>query len=403
MLRKRSEVLASLLLGIMLAFVLAGCPGGAGSGDEDNIPPVSVDDYSNYEPAMDPNPNLVTARTGGQVSVEIPPELLPVMPNIRAAAAPTAFFECLDPGIAEIISQNGTTCNLRGLTLGNARIKVTVGSRSATVIVAVAPEETYYELPAGMEVRIGEVTSRSWRAGAYVSTLPPDFDDFKTEPTYRLAWNWRNPNQSYGASGTPCGIDILGYFVDPGDSSNQQWVRTSYGFGGWFYDLNGTTDAMRDGVQTGADGVKLELVPSFVYDNGVPYIQIIHKLTNTSGAAVTGQKFGASMDAMMFNRDDAPLTALPYGALMTNGYESGGITFAPTIKLRLVCKNMAGVDNVSTLWLGAWDGGDHRDYIYEDKQIDVNDVDSAMSFSYQNIDLAAGQTKEFTIRFTLAQ
>ncbi|MDR1635863.1 MAG: hypothetical protein LBR93_00860 [Treponema sp.] len=400
MLRKRSEVLASLLLGTMLAFVLAGCPGGAG-GDDDTPAGSSVDDFSNYEPRMEPNPNLVTARQGAQVSVGIPPELLPAQ-NSRAAAV-TALFECLDPDVAEIISQNGTTCDLRGLMLGNARIKVTVGSRSATVIIAVAPEQTYYALPASREVRIGNVTTRNWRAIAHASSLPSDFDDFKTEPTYRLAWNWRNPNQSYGASGHPCGIDILGYFVDPGDSTNQQWVRTSYGFGGWFYDLNGTTSAMEDGVQTGADGVKLELVPSFVYDNGVPYIQIIHKLTNTSGTAVTGQKFGASMDAMMFNRDDAPLTTLPYGALMTNGYESGGITYAPTIKLRLVCKNMERVNDVSTLWLGPWASGTHRMHIYEDKQIDVKDEDSAMSFSYQNIDLAAGQTKEFTIRFTLAQ
>jgi hypothetical protein len=402
MLRKRSEVLAFLLLGVMLAFVLIGCPGDAGDGDGDNTPAVSVDDYSNFEPQMDLNPHLFTAKVGGQMSVGIPPELMEAAQNNRAALA-NAVFECLDPDVATIVSQNGTTCNLKGLRLGNARIKATVGGRSATVIVAVVPGETYYELPAGMEVRIGEVSTRNWRATAYASSLPSDFSSFRTEPTYRLAWNWRNPGQSYGASGTPCGIDILGYFVDPGDSSKQQWVRTSYGFGGWFYDLNGATGAMSNGVQTAANGVKLELLPSFVYDNGVPYIQIIHKLTNTSGAAVTGQKFGASMDAMMFNRDDAALTALPYGALMTNGYESGGIRYAPTIKLRLVCRNMAGVDDVSTLWLGGWAGGDHRNHIYENKQLDVTDVDSAMSFSYQNINLAAGQTKEFTIRFTLAQ
>jgi hypothetical protein len=351
---------------------------------------------------MEPNPNLVTARVGGQISVEIPPELLDGTQNIRAVTG-NATFECLDPDVAEIISQNGTTCNLRGLRLGNARIKATVGNRSATIVVAVAPEETYYALPATQEVRIGEITSRSWWANWYANELPSDFKNFKTEPTYRLAWNWRNPDQSFGASGDPCGLDILGYFVDPGDSTRQQWVRTSYEFGGWLYDLNGTTNGMTNGIQTNANGVKLELVPSFVYDNGVPYIQIIHKLTNTGSTAVTGQKFGASMDAMMFNRDDAPLTALPYGALMTNGYISGDITYAPTIKLRLVCQNMAGVYDVSTLWLGEWDNGDHRDHIYEDHRIEITDEDSALSFSYQDIDLAAGETKEFAIRFTLAQ
>jgi hypothetical protein len=397
MLRKSLCALTALLLGCTLFFALAGCSAGGGG---DN-PPESVDDYLKYEPAMDPNPNLVTARTGGQVTVGIPPELLEDTQNIRAAG--DAAFECLDPDVATIISQNGTTCDLKGLKLGNARIKVTVGARSATVTVAVAPDQTYYALPAAQEVRIGGVTSRNWRAQWYASSLPADFDNFKTEPTYRLAWNWRNPGQNFGASGTPCGLDILGYYVDPGISTQQQWVRTSFGFGGWFYDLNGTTNAMEDGVQTGANGVKLELAPSFVYDNGVPYIQIIHKLTNTSGVAVGGQKFGASMDAMMFNRDDAALTALPYGALMTNGYTSSGIPYAPTIKLRLVCQNMAGVNDVDTLWLGEWASGGHRTHIYEDQRGEVTDEDSALSFSYQNIDLAAGQTKEFTVRFTLAQ
>jgi hypothetical protein len=398
MFRKRPGVLVSLLLGAMLAFVLPGCSGV----DGDDIPAISVDDYQSYEPEMAANPNLSTARVGAQVSVGIPPELLDGVQNVRAAAG-NATFECLDPDVAQIISQNGTSCDVRGLQLGNARIKVTVGARSATVIIAVAPAETYYALPAGREVRVGEVTSRSWLANWYASQLPSDFADFRTEPTYRLAWNWRNPGEYYGASGEPCGIDILGYYVDPGDSDQHQWVRTSYEFGGWFYDLNGINDAMTDGVQTGPNGVKLELAPAFVYDNGVPYIQITHKLTNTGGTAVTGQKFGATMDAMMFNRDDAPLSALPYGALMTNGYSSGGITNAPTIKLRLVCQNMTGIDDVSTLWLGKWNGGDHRNHIYEDLRSDISNEDSALGFSYQNIDLAAGQTKEFTLRFTLAQ
>jgi hypothetical protein len=106
---------------------------------------------------------------------------------------------------------------------------------------------------------------------------------------------------------------------------------------------------------------------------------------------------------VIFFRDDAALTALPYGALMTNGYTSYGISYAPTIKLRLVCQNMEGVDDVDTLWLGEWNWGNHRYHIYEDQREEVTGKDSALSFSYQNIDLAAGEAKEFTIRFTLAQ
>jgi hypothetical protein len=328
------------------------------------------------------------------------------MPSIRAAGG--AQFECLDLDIAQIISQDGSTCTVKGLKLGNARIKITTGGQSATVIIAVAPEQTYYKLPATQEVRIGNVTSRSGFANAYVGSLPSDFGNYSTEPTYRLAWNWRNPEDyysgNYGASGINCGIDIAGFFIDPGNSDRQGWVRTTYGFGGWFYDLNGITNAMTNGVQTNANGVKLELVPSFVYDNGVPYLQIIHKLTNTGSTAQRAQKFGATADVMMYTRDDAPLTAMPYGALMTDEHTSGSITYRPTIKLRLISQGLAGkVDNVSTLWLGEWAGGLHRYYIYEDQREDVRGQDSAIAFSYQNIDLAAGETKEFTLWFTLVQ
>ncbi|MDR3342142.1 MAG: hypothetical protein LBT14_05025 [Treponema sp.] len=63
-----------------------------------------------------------------------------------------------------------------------------------------------------------------------------------------------------------------------------------------------------NGVQSGmTNGVKLELAPSFVYINGVSYLQLTHKLTNTSGKTVTGQKFGAAADIMIHTNDRAPL------------------------------------------------------------------------------------------------
>jgi len=58
---------------------------------------------------------------------------------------------------------------------------------------------------------------------------------------------------------------------------------------------------------------------------------------------------------------------------------------------------------VDTLWLGTWSSGRHLDHIYDDSRSDVHGSDSAIGFSYQNIDLAPGEIKEYIVRFTLAR
>jgi hypothetical protein len=195
----------------------------------------------------------------------------------------------------------------------------------------------------------------------------------------------------------------LAYYVDPTVINRRGWVRTTFGFGGWFYYLNDVTNAMTNGVQVNGD-VKLELEPEFVYDNGVPYLQITHKLTNNGSTRLINQKFGASADVMIYGNDRAPLTYLPYGVLMTDEYTTyGGVQYYPTIKFRLICQELGGVDNASTLWLGGWESGRHRNYVYTDQRENITDIDSALCFSYQDIELNPGETKTFVVRFTQVQ
>jgi len=392
------KVLGIITLAAVIGFSFITC-------DDEEVydgPPTSVDDYSNLEPAMAPNPSRATARRGGTTQIEIPDYL---SGNGRAVGDTATFAVHQDDvDIAEIVSQNGRTCSIRGLQLGSARIIITVGTQQATVIIAVAPSEALYRLPAGQVRRLGQSTSVSpWWNSDKPDYLPSDIEDYTSEPTYQLAWNWRNPTQSYGASGTPCGIDILGYFVDPEIADRRGWVRTTYGFGGWHYDLNGVTNKMTDGVQTEGD-VKLELTPEFIYDNGVPYLQITHKLTNTGRSKLTGQKFGASVDVMIYGNDRAPLTSLPYGALMSNEDTYGGTRLFPTMKLRLICQGVQGISNVSTMWLGYY--GSERNYVYVNQRESITAEDSrdtALNFSYQDIELNAGQSKTFVVRFTQVQ
>jgi hypothetical protein len=391
---------ALLMAALTFGMTVIGCDDGS-TGEEKKKTPSSVDDYSKLEPAMAANPSRAMARAGGTAQIGIPGYLLPSREqNARAAGDVTATFKVHedDSSIAEIVSQNGSTCKVKGLKLGSARIIVTVGGSSATIVIAVAPKEDLYTLPAGEVKTLGNSSFyNAWWNDIRPDTLPSDYENYTSEPSYQLAWNWRNPSQSYGLSGTPCGIDVLAYFVDPVVTDRRGWVRTTYGFGGWHYDLNGQTNTMTNGVQVN-DDVKLELKPEFVYDKGVPYLQITHTLTNTGDSKLTGQKFGASADVMLFNMDSAPLTYLPYGALMTNGY---GTTYLPTMKIRLVCQGLPGVNNASTIWMGTYGG--ERNYVYEDQREDISGTDTALNFSYQDISLNPGESKKFVMRFTQVQ
>jgi len=409
MLKKSFFGMTTLIVGVMLVGTLAlgliGC--GELSNDEGPKGPAnSVGEYESLEPAMATNPSRAVARAGGTTQVGIPAYLLPSEGRSARTVSATFRVHQDDTAIAEIVSQNGSTCTVRGLQLGSARIIVTVGSQSATMIIAVAPSDALYTLPAAEVRRLGESEFyNAWWNSDRPDSLPSDHANYNADPTYQLAWNWRNYGQWSSASGSSCGIDILAYFVDPGVSDRRGWVRTTYGFGGWHYDLNGNTNKMINGVQTEGD-VKLELLPEFIYDNGVPYLQITHVLTNTGNSRLTNQKFGASADIMLFNQDDAPLAYLQYGALMTNENRYGGITYLPTMKLRLVCQNVVGVDNVSTMYFGRYAGGDHRNHIYEDVRQSITaaqGIDTALGFSYQGITLNAGESKTFVVRFTQVQ
>jgi hypothetical protein len=100
---------------------------------------------------------------------------------------------------------------------------------------------------------------------------------------------------------------------------------------------------------------------------------------------------------MIHENDYASLIHKPYGAYMTDSETN------PTIELMFIGESGKDITPVDTLWLGTWMSGEHLDYIYENKRTDVTGSDSAIGFSYQNINLAAGETREFIVRFTLAR
>jgi len=389
----------TLILAVILAISLVSCsdptkpkpPDGPGTGG-------SVDDYSAEEPEMPNNPNRARIASGGTGTIEIPDYLVPSGMRKRDITATFAVHEN-DTEIAEIVTQNGSTCNVRGLQLGSARIIITVGDQSATVIIAVSPGETLYALPAHMVRSLADTEYHdAWWNNNQPDYPPSDVNQYVGEPTMQLAYKWRNGDYS-SASGYSCGFDLLSYFVDPGVPDRRGWVKTTYGFGGWHYDLNDHTDNMVDGEQVEGN-VKLKLTPEFIYDNGIPYLQMTQTITNMGNTMLTDQKFGASADVMIYGADRAPVYSLTYGALMTNASSY----YLPTMKLRLICQNIVGITNVSTMWIGHY--GSERDHVYDNERTDIpveSVYDSALNFSYQNITLEPGQSKSFVIRFTSVQ
>ena len=271
--------------------------------------------------------------------------------------------------------------NVTGFTIGNGYIQI---NEQEYISVAVVPREDFYIVPEYQAAML----PRESRVGNSSSTR---VTEYRTEPTFRLAYRFNNKGENRGASGRNGGIDILGRGAD------YEWLWTTYRQGGWFYNLNGEIREMVDGYQKSANGVELTVKPEFVYDRGVPYLQLRHILHNTNNFPVTDQRFGASADVMIHQNDYASLIYTPYGAYMTDSERD------PSLELMFIGTSGEGITPVDTLWLGTWDGGAHLNHIYDDARSDVHFSDSAIGFSYQNIDLVPGETREYIVRFTLAR
>ena len=271
--------------------------------------------------------------------------------------------------------------NITGLNIGNALIGI---NQSEYVSVVVVPQEEFYVVPDSFEALLPPESKMG-------DTSSEDITEYRTEPTFRLAYRFNNRDEYKGASGRNGGIDILGRGAD------YRWLWTTFMQGGWFYDLNGEKREMVNGYQKSSNGVTLTVKPEFVYYNGVPYLQLRHLLYNPNNFSVSDQKFGASADVMIHQNDYAALVHTPYGAYMTDSASN------PSLELMFVGEAGDGITPVETLWLGTWDNGAHINHIYDDSRFDISGEDSAIGFSYQSIDLLPGETKEFIVRFTLAR
>ena len=290
----------------------------------------------------------------------------------------SAYWRSSTPSVVGV----DTNGNISGLQIGNGYISI---NETDYISVAVVPAENFYMVSESQAALLPE-NSRTGDTGAV------NLNEYRTEPTFRLAYRFNNKGENKGASGGNGGVDILGRGPD------YEWLWTTYYQGGWFYDLNDVQREMINGYQKDRhNNVELFVKPEFVYDNGIPYLQLRHILHNPNNFMVREQRFGASADVMIHDNDYASLVHTEYGAYMTDSFTN------PALELMFVCESENGINPVDTLWLGTWSRGNHLNHIYDDNRAGVHGVDSAIGFSYQNIDLAPGESKEFIVRFTLAR
>ena len=271
---------------------------------------------------------------------------------------------------------------VKGINVGNGFVSI---NENEYISIAVVPTENFYVVK-DSEVTLLPANSKTGDAST------TDITEYRTEPTFRLAYRFNNKGEEKGASGGNGGIDIIAR------GENYGWLWTTYRQGGWFYDLNGIKREMVNGYQKDyAAGVELIVKPEFIYEDGVPYLQLRHILRNTNDFAVSNQQFGASADVMIHQNDHAALLYKPYGAYMTDSESN------PSIELVFIGLSGQGITPVNTLWLGIWDNGSHLYYIYDDWREDVIGEDTAIGFSYKNIHLKPKEFKEFIVRFTLVR
>jgi len=157
--------------------------------------------------------------------------------------------------------------DITGLKIGNAFVNI---NEKEYIAIVVVPVEEFYIVPESQAARLPESSSTG---NAETTSLT----EYRTEPTFRLAYRFNNKGEGRGASGPNGGIDILAR------GENYEWLWTTYCQGGWFYDLNGIQREMINGYQKDErNGVELTVLPEFVYDQGIPYLQLRHRLPTTA-------------------------------------------------------------------------------------------------------------------------
>ena len=285
------------------------------------------------------------------------------------ASDKTIKWECNNTD--SITFDNGTiSVKAPGITT----ITATAGYKKATVSVLVLNTSDSFTL---------NQTSLKQLTGA------GDYNGYYTDSAEKIAYSYTTKGHA-SASNLPenCGKwDIIG---KKGDT----WQSSTYVNAGWGYKINNTIVSLDTSGSAIAGNVKLTVVPILVYNKGIPFVLFVHALTNIGSDELTDIKFGSGTDVQIAGNDNAPVNISAVGANLVD--ETTNMIFS------LNCLDGEAVTPVDTLWIGPYNSGVMNN-VYVDNRQSITNTDSAIAYSWQNIELDAGETKIFTVRLTFVE
>ena len=195
------------------------------------------------------------------------------------------------------------------------------------------------------------------------------------------AANWADASNSYmqyyKVNGDYKQIDIQGYY-------NNAWLQTTYSNAGYTC------------VQENLDNAVIQATPSFVY--GGRFVMVTYKVTAVNGA-VTNGKLGIHADVQIGSNDYAAVTlvkennkAVGFQMIDDNtSYASYNACF------RLYfAGNTLGGSSASTYWMGNYSSR-YTNVYNQTGNTEVTGIDSGIALSWQNINLAKDESKEYKI------
>lgn len=309
------------------------------------------------------NKNVIVAHVNGTSSIQAT-----VLPT--DATDPAVTWTIANQSIATI--KNGI---ITGLKQGNTTVTAKAGDKTVEAnIVVIQSAYPFSIIDPDDLIKLTEADSATYK-------------DYITDATGKIAYKYTTENHksTTGFSGSTGKWDIIG-------KKGDEWYSSTYNNAGWGWKINNTVVSLSSEGIAKAGDLKLQVAPFIVYSKGNPYIMLLQLLTNTGTTDLTGQKFGSGTDIEIAGNKEAPVYTRTAGASLVDN--NTNMIFS------LNCLTGDVVTPVDTLWIGKYSSGVMSN-VYEDNQYGCTNTDSAMAYSWQNIDLAAGETKVFAVRLSL--
>ena len=242
---------------------------------------------------------------------------------------------------------------------------VQVATVACTVTSAVAADDDDYMEYTATATYQGETYTDSKRAARSILSTGKTTSD---KMNYRFTGNGD--------------IDVFGL------NSDGSRIQTTFNDNGYravvAYDNSDMRDVhFSDGAYS--DGT-LKITPNVVFTEDGSYAVVIYTVQNMSNSAVT-YSLGVHADVDIDGDDHATVSATNTGFKMVNVAKELGKVFY------LACKNVLGLKNVDTMWIGTFPN--ERDNAFSNSTAPISNADSAIAYAWQNRVINVGETTRY--------